>query len=262
MYYLFHKVQRLRDINHFYATFKTTINLPERDPPHYKCDIVDQCFERLKEILCNESQRALFHFIITRQPSTVQKVLLGMTLNIYANSTTEHRAMALHQYVYFCSKISIDLRESYCDIVASYFVKDITSTLLHLAKGDDAFIVELACKYLLVFLKEQLPNRSAEIGQILNFCVKSLSPLVCGSNKKSPARDIFELLLINEKECLAGAIENLTSFPDCQPWNDRLHNKQEPDTQVIKLLNAHSNVNPHRKLVLHLISLWYFFQSL
>ena len=205
----------MHDLSHFYATFDTTINLPASDPPHYKSEVIDQCFDRLIEIVCGEKRQSVFYFVITRKPSTIQKILLHLTSNIYSNRLTEFKAKAFHQYAYFCSKIAKELQESYCDSVSTYFVKDISYTLLNLSKGNDSFIAELACKYLYKFFVSILPQRSTQVSSLLSTCVKTLAPLIGNPDEKSVAKDVLVLLLKEQKHCLADAIENLGNLPSC-----------------------------------------------
>ncbi|XP_058790954.1 serine-protein kinase ATM [Phymastichus coffea] len=237
-------VQRLHDTQHFYVTFKTTISLPKRDPPYYKYNVVDQCFDHLMQILSNTSRETVFNYIITRQPSIIQKSLLQLTRNIYTSSTTEFKAISLHQYVYFCEKIISDLKESHCDIVALYFIKDIVSTLIHLVKEDDAFIVQLAGKYLLVFLEEMLPNRSAQLVQIFDFCVKQLVPLIQKPNGRSLVKVVLEFFLDDQKECFAEAVNNLACLLDTtQLGNYRPHPSKILQNNLVQFLSATDDHN-------------------
>lgn len=204
----------MHDLNHFYTTFNETTTLPESDPPHLKFETLNQCFDRLVNLVLDDTKESIFYLMITRKPHVVQRTLLHLTCNIYSSKITEYKAKAVHQYVYFCSKIIEELKHDYCDSVSTYFIKDIGCTLLNLTKEEIPLVTKLACKYLLTFLTNLLPKRSVEVSNILNLCVKTLTPLVGSSQKKiSTANEVLVFLLQEQRECLASAIENLGSLP-------------------------------------------------
>ncbi|XP_011494720.1 PREDICTED: serine-protein kinase ATM [Ceratosolen solmsi marchali] len=226
---IIHLVERLHDVDDFYITFNKSIILPAFDPPHYKKDVINCCFDRLTTIICGENYQSVLLFIMTRHSCTVQKILLQLTCNIYANNIIEYKAKSLHQYVYFCSKIAEVLKESYCDPVATYFIKDIGCTLLNLIKENND-ITQLACKYLHIFLKTILPKRFAEVGNILNLCVKTLSPFILDKTDCLIANDILNFLLKEQSHCLVTPIENLDSLPNIL----RSTNDQDTESQLLR----------------------------
>lgn len=207
-------VQRLHDLSHFYKTFDETIDLPESDPPHFKIEVVDACFDRLIRIINSDARQSVFACIILRKPSIFQKILLHLTCNVYYSTISEYKAKAFHQYIYFCSKIVVELNESYCDAVATYFVRDIGCTLLNLTKEKDGFVTKLACKYMHTFFKAILPRRAAQVSDILSLCVKTLIPLIQNAKESSPAKNVLVLLLKEQRGCLAEAIERLGTLPN------------------------------------------------
>lgn len=122
--------------------------------------------------------------------------------------------------------------------MASYFVKDIGCTLLHLAGEKDVFVARLACKYLLTFLRGILPRRSAQVGGILDLCVKTLSPLVQTRGKcTAAAKAVLEFLLVEQRECLAGAIENLGSLPSFLKIEDEKHTESQVMVQYTLIIS-------------------------
>ncbi|KAJ8666945.1 hypothetical protein QAD02_008607 [Eretmocerus hayati] len=222
-------VKRLVDPFHFHEMFETTTSLPRADPPHFKAEVVDQCFKRLNQFYPSKKSQELLHFLITHKPSSIQRVMLHFITNVYKASTTEYKAEAFHQYAYFCSKLAEFLPDPSCEPVSAYFIKDIGFSVLNLTKDGDEFIKQLACKYLLMFFKAVLPNRSVEVGIILDSCVKTLVPLIRKPKEESIAKDVLQYLLIEQKDCLSCAIENLGSLPSFL----KMPNDQEVKTQTL-----------------------------
>ncbi|OXU25092.1 hypothetical protein TSAR_000011 [Trichomalopsis sarcophagae] len=225
-------VQRLHDLRHFYKVFDSTIDLPESDPPHFKAEVIDACFDRLIRIINSDPRQSVFACIILRKPSIFQKILLQLTRNVYTSKISQYKAKAFHQYIYFCSKIAVELNESYCDAVATYFVRDIGCTLLNLTKEKDSFITKLACKYMHKFFKGILPRRGAQVSNILSLCVKTLIPMIQDAKETSPlAKDILVLLLKERRECLAEAIERLGTLSSFLRSSE---DDDNPESQVLR----------------------------
>uniref|UniRef100_A0ABD2WPC0 Serine/threonine-protein kinase ATM n=1 Tax=Trichogramma kaykai TaxID=54128 RepID=A0ABD2WPC0_9HYME len=206
-------VLRLHDLDHFYLTFETTVNLPASDPPHYEVAAINLGFRKLMKVVAGGAPQSVFLIVIKRKPSTIQKILLFLTRNIYFAHICEYRAKAVHQYVYFCIRIIDLLKEPCSDPVASYFIRDISCTLLNLAKEDDEVVANMCLTYLHTFLKSLMPSRSNEIGKILSTCVKILGPMIEEKNKQQKVTKVLDLLLKESRPLLTFAISSLGSIP-------------------------------------------------
>jgi hypothetical protein len=224
-------VERLHDLDDFYDTFSTYITLPAFDPPYYKKETVNCCFDQLTMIICGENYESVILFIMTHHSNIVQRILLRLTCNIYTHNIMEYKAKSLHQYIYFCSKISQELNEKYCDSIATYCIKDIGCTLLNLIKENNGLIAELACKYLYTFFKTVLPKRCIEISNIFDLCIKTLSSFIHNHSDCSIAKEILNFLLKEQSHCFTNEIENLGNLP----YVLRLENDHNTESQVISL---------------------------
>ena len=166
------------------------------------------------KIINKNSQQTIFQQMMQHRTNNIQRILLHLTCNFDSKDITEYKAKALHQYVYFCSKIVPFLVEDFCDSVVGYFVKDITYSLLYFANQEDTFITKISCTYLYSFLKSLLPTRSVNVGSILNKCLKTLAPKIKKKNENSKVMDVLVLLLTENSKLLGEAIENLGSLPN------------------------------------------------
>lgn len=196
----------------------SSVRFPATDPPHFLRDILDLCFDYL------ESRSFLnTHTLVEKQPATLQKTLLRLASAVYSSRSREGKLKRLHQYMYFCSRLTHDLAKPVFNEMAAFLIRDVCYSLLHLTKNDaDETFVVACCKFLDLFLRQALPARAAEIRDVLRFIVANLIGLaqskVSGVNKI--AVSLLKFLVVEQKDVLREAIAKLGSFPNHEVFRD------------------------------------------
>jgi len=210
-------VRRLHDEDDFEQILSiSNVRFP-MDPPHFTRATVDRCFDRLE---CNFLKKSL-NRILVEQPAVLQKTLLHLVSAVYSSRSREGQLKRLYQYVYFCSRLTWDLAESFFDKMAAFLIRDICCSLLHLTRNNNEVLVTACCKFLDLFLRLVLPIRTAEVRDIFKFIVTKLIGLAQKTNHTGDiTANLLRFLVVEQKNALWQVIAKLSSFPDCEVFRD------------------------------------------
>ncbi|XP_076280978.1 serine/threonine-protein kinase tefu isoform X2 [Lasioglossum baleicum] len=257
--YLF---ERLHDENYLKEMLNVQISFAMSNPPHFKHETVKMCLKYMEENFFTE-EMSVQYVLAHSCPNVLQKLLLHLNSNIYRQKFVEHKVKAFHQYMFFCTLIVQELQQDYFNTLSMYIIKDISYSLLHIIKGHDGVLLEIASKYFYEFVKQVLPTRHEEIKEILSFTVMTLIP-VAQAGKGSVTLEILKFLLIEQKDKLSDAIEKLNSFPNVPIFHEirNVHNalkyKSEKtytlEEEIQHFLNSliDKNINYSIEDILHL----------
>ncbi|XP_024884976.1 serine-protein kinase ATM [Temnothorax curvispinosus] len=214
-------IRRLHDEKDFRRVLSiSSTHFPAMDPPHFLRDVLDLCFDYLElHTLLNTCT------LVDQQPATLQKTLLQLAIAIHSSRSREGKLKRLHQYIYFCSRLTLDLAKPVFDEMAAFLIRDVCYSLLHLTRnrsdGDETFIAA-CCKFLDLFLRQALPARAAEIRDVLRFIVANLIGLAQSkmSNVNEIAVSLLRFLVVEQRDVLREAIAKLGSFPNHEVFRD------------------------------------------
>ncbi|XP_076172316.1 serine/threonine-protein kinase tefu isoform X2 [Ptiloglossa arizonensis] len=205
-------IERLHDEDYLETMLEVQTSFAISDPPHFKKEIIDTCLKYMKQNFFTQ-EMSVQYVLAHNCPNILQKILLHLISNVYKKKFVEHKIKAFHQYIFFCTLIVDELEQDYFNTLSMYLIKDISCSLLYIIKINDDILLEIACKYLYIFVKHVLPVRSEEIKEILSFIVVTLIP-IAQVEKMPIALNILNFLLIDQKEILCEAIVKLNSFPN------------------------------------------------
>lgn len=214
-------IRRLHDEDDFKHVLSiSAARFPAVDPPHLSREVLDLCFDYL------ESHSFLNRrTLVAQQPATLQKMLLRLTRAVYLSRSPEGKLKRLHQYMYFCSRLTHDLTKPVFDEMAAFLIRDVCYSLLHLIRNgsaDDETFVAACCKFLDLFLRQALPARAAEVRDVLRFVVANLIGLA--RSKASVINEIalslLKFLVAEQRDVLREAIAKLGSFPNHEVFRD------------------------------------------
>ncbi|XP_011860130.1 PREDICTED: serine-protein kinase ATM isoform X2 [Vollenhovia emeryi] len=213
-------IRRLHDEDDFGSALSISFaHFPAVDPPHFKRDVLDLCFHYI------ESHNLLnTHMLVKQQPAALQKTLLQLASAVHSSRSHEDKLKLLHQYMYFCSRLTHDLAKPVFDEMAAFFIRDVCYSLLHLTRNgsDDETFVAACCKFLDLFLRQALPARATEIRDVLRFIVANLIGLA--QSKASSVNEIavglLKFLVVEQRDVLREAIARLGSFPNHEVFQD------------------------------------------
>lgn len=213
-------IRRLHDEGDFERVLSiSSARFPAVDPPHFLRDNLDLCFNYLES-------RSLLNTrtLVEQQPATLQKTLLRLASAVHSSRSREGKLKRLHQYMYFCSRLTHDLTNSVFDEMAAFLIRDVCYSLLHLTRdgGDDETFIAACCKFLDLFLRQALPVRAAEVQDVLRFIVANLIGLAQSkaSNVNEIAVSLLRFLVVEQKDVLREAIAKLGSFPNLEVFRD------------------------------------------
>lgn len=206
--------RRLHDEDDFKQTLSiTNVRLPAIDPPHFTRAVVDRCFDLLER---NFLKKPLTRTLV-EQPATLQKTLLHLASAVHSSRSREGRLKRVHQYAYFCLRLTSDLGESFFDGMAAFLIRDVCHSVLHFTRDSDETLVTACCKFLDQFLRLVLPARAAEVRDILRFVVAKLIGLAQRTDQNDAsniAGSLLRFLVVKQKDALQEAIAKLGSFPN------------------------------------------------
>lgn len=214
-------IRRLHDEGDFERVLSiSSARFPAVDPPHFLRDNLDLCFDYLES-------RSLLNTrtLVERQPATLQKTLLQLSIAVHSSRSREGKLKRLHQYMYFCSRLTHHLTNSVFDEMAAFLIRDVCYSLLHLTRdggdGDETFIAA-CCKFLDLFLRQALPVRATEVQDVLRFIVANLIGLAQSkaSNVNEIAVSLLRFLVVEQRDVLREAIAKLGSFPNHEVFQD------------------------------------------
>ncbi|XP_076381605.1 serine/threonine-protein kinase tefu isoform X2 [Megalopta genalis] len=255
-------IGRLHDEDYVQETLGVQVSFAMSNPPHFKHGAVKVCLKYMEENFFAE-EMSVQDILAQNCPNILQKILLHLISNIYKQKFVEHKVKAFHQYMFFCTLIVQKLQQDNFDTLSMYIVKDISYSLLHIIKGHDDILLEIASKYFYEFVKQVLPIRHEEIKEILSFTVTTLIPIV-QAEKMPVTLEILNFLLIEQKDMLNDAIEKLNSFPNVPIFHEirNVHNALKYKTgkiytlqeEVQHFLNSSidKNINYSLEDILHL----------
>lgn len=214
-------IRRLHDEDDFRRVLSiSSARFPVVDPPHFSRNILDLCFDHL------ESHNLLnTRMLVDLQPATLQKTLLRLVSAIYLSRSREGKLKRLHQYMYFCSRLTHDLAKPVFDEMAAFLIRDVCYSLLHLIRNggdnDETFIVA-CCKFLDLFLRQALPIRATEVQDVLRFIVANLIGVAQSkaSDINEIAANLLRFLVVEQRDVLREAIVKLGSFPNHEVFQD------------------------------------------
>lgn len=214
-------IRRLHDEDDFKHVLSiSSARFPAADPPHLSRDILDLCFDYL------ESHGFLnTHTLVDQQPATLQKTLLRLTRAVYLSRSREGKLKRLHQYMYFCSRLTHDLAKPVFDEMAAFLIRDVCYSLLHLIRNgsdDDETFVAACCRFLDLFLRQALPARAVEVRDVLRFIVANLISLAQSEAGviNEIAVSLLKFLVVEQRDVLREAIAKLGSFPNHEIFRD------------------------------------------
>ncbi|XP_076661502.1 serine/threonine-protein kinase tefu isoform X2 [Halictus rubicundus] len=255
-------LERLHDENYLKEMLNVQISFAMSNPPHFKHETVTMCLKYMEENFFTK-EMSVQYVLAHSCPNVLQKILLHLNSNIYRQEFVEHKVKAFHQYMFFCTLIVQELQQDYFNTLSMYIIKDISYSLLHIIKGHNGILLEIASKYFYKFVKQVLPIRHGEIKEILSFTVMTLIP-IAQAEKGSVTLEILNFLLIEQKDILSDAIEKLNSFPNVPIFHEirNVHNalkyKSEKtytlEEEVQHFLNSliDKNINYSIEDILHL----------
>ncbi|KYM98451.1 Serine-protein kinase ATM [Cyphomyrmex costatus] len=247
-------IRRLHDEDDFKKILSISFTcFPATDPPHFSRAILDLCFDYL------ESYHSLnTHMLVEQQPAMLQKTLLRLVSAVHLSRSREDKLKRLHQYMYFCSRLTHDLSKSVFNEMASFLIRDVCYSLLHLTRNDgdgDETLVAACCKFLDLFLRQALPARAMEVQDVLRFIVANLIGLAQSrtSSISEIAASLLRFLVVEQRNVLREAIAKLGSFPNYEIFRDvreahnaiRLDNESALclESELERFLNAMSEEN-------------------
>ncbi|KYQ49759.1 Serine-protein kinase ATM, partial [Trachymyrmex zeteki] len=214
-------IRRLHDEDDFKKILSISFTyFPATDPPHFSRAVLDLCFDYL------ESSYSLnTHMLVEQQPATLQKTLLRLASAVHLSRSREGKLKRLHQYAYFCLRLTHDLSKSVFNEMAAFLIRDVCYSLLHLTRngGDgDETLVAACCKFLDLFLRQALPARATEVQDVLRFIVANLIGLAQSKNSSisEMAASLLKFLVVEQRNVLREAIAKLGSFPNHEIFQD------------------------------------------
>ncbi|KYN37415.1 Serine-protein kinase ATM, partial [Trachymyrmex septentrionalis] len=214
-------IRRLHDEDDFKKILSISFTcFPATDPPHFSRAVLDLCFDYL------ESGHSLnTHMLVEQQPATLQKILLRLASAVHSSRSREGKLKRLHQYAYFCLRLTHDLSKSVFNEMAAFLIRDVCYSLLHLTRngGDgDETLVAACCKFLDLFLRQALPARATEVQDVLRFIVANLIGLAQSKNSSisEMAASLLRFLVVEQRNVLREAIAKLGSFPNHEVFKD------------------------------------------
>ncbi|XP_012534493.1 serine-protein kinase ATM isoform X2 [Monomorium pharaonis] len=220
-------IRRLHDEGDFSRVLSISSGcFPAMDPPHFSRDMLNLCFNYL------ESHNLLnTRVLVVQQPATLQKTLLQLASAVHLSRSREDKLKRLHQYTYFCLRLTHDFANPVFNEMAAFLIRDICYSLLHLIRngGDgDETLVTACCRFLNLFLRQALPTRAAEVQDVLRFIVANLIGLAQSktSSVSEIATSLLRFLVVEQKDVLREAIAKLGSFPNHEVFRDarKAHN--------------------------------------
>lgn len=204
-------IRRLHDENDFDRVLSiSSASFPAVDPPHFSRAVLDLCFDYLEIKFLNTRT-------LIKQSATLQKTLLQLVSAIHLSRSREDKLKRLHQYVYFCSRLTHDLASPIFNDMAAFLIRDVCYSLLHLTRNDDdETLIAACCKFLNLFLRQALPARATEVRDILRFVVANLIGLAQSKTHSVSeiAASLLEFLVVEQTDVLREAIAKLGSFPN------------------------------------------------
>ncbi|XP_014473077.1 PREDICTED: serine-protein kinase ATM [Dinoponera quadriceps] len=205
-------VQRLHDEKHFKLMFSfgSAVYFPEDDPPHFSAAMLDQCFGHLEQ---RYLMKPLTRLLVEEQPAVLQRTLLQLASAVHSSRSCERKLKRLHQYVYFCHKLTRNLGKPCFDKMAAFLVRDVCYSLLHFT-GSDETLSAACCKFLDLFLRQALPTRAAEVRDVLRFVVANLIGLAQSASSAEVALGLLKFLIVEQREVLHESVAKLSSFPN------------------------------------------------
>ncbi|XP_029040439.2 serine-protein kinase ATM [Osmia bicornis bicornis] len=230
---LLYLIERLHDEDYLEEMLGVKVPFAASDPPHFNKEAFNVCLKYMEENFFTRTV-SIQYILAENCPNILQKILLHLISNVYSKQFLEHKIKAFHQYIFFCTIIAEELKSDYFNKLSMYVIKDISYSLLHIIKGHNDILLELACKYFYKFIKFVLPVRSEEIKEILDFTIMVLVP-IAKTEKVPITLEILKFLLINHKETLCDAIKKLNSFPNIPVFQEirNVHNNLKCKTERI-----------------------------
>lgn len=222
-------IQRLHDEDDFERVLSITdVRFPVMDPPHFSRTTLDFCFDYLESSgFLVASGKTLTCTLVEHQPATLQRILLRLASAVHSSRFREDKFKQLHQYAYFCFRLTRDLAKPVFDEMAAFLIRDMCHSLLHMTRGnddnDDETLTMACCKFLDLFLRRALPARAAEVRDVLRFVVADLIGLArsnTNSGVNRVAASLLNFLVVEQKDVLREAIAKLGSFPSHEIFRD------------------------------------------
>ncbi|EGI58185.1 Serine-protein kinase ATM, partial [Acromyrmex echinatior] len=214
-------IRRLHDEDDFKKILSISFTcFPATDPPHFSRAVLDLCFDYLESVHSLNT-----HMLVEQQPATLQKTLLRLASAVHSSRSREGKLKRLHQYAYFCLRLTHDLSKSVFNEMAAFLIRDVCYSLLHLTRngGDgDETLVAACCKFLDLFLRQALPARATEVQDVLRFIVANLIGLAQSKNSSisEMAASLLRFLVVEQRNVLREAIAKLGSFPNHEVFKD------------------------------------------
>ncbi|KMQ89559.1 serine-protein kinase atm [Lasius niger] len=217
-------IQRLHDEDDFERVLSISdVRFPTMDPPHFARATLDLCFDHLESSgFLAASGETLTRTLVEQQPATLQRMLLRLASAVHSSRFREGKLKRLHQYAYFCSRLTRDLANPVFDEMAAFLIRDVCYSLLHMIRGndDDGTLATACCKFLDLFLRRALPARAAEVRDVLRFVVADLIGLAQSSTSGGVAASLLNFLVVEQRDVLREAIAKLSSFPNHEIFRD------------------------------------------
>lgn len=214
-------IQRLHDEDDFERVLSISdVRFPTMDPPHFARTTLDLCFDHLES--SGFLAASLTRTLVEQQPATLQMMLLRLASAVHSSRFREGKLKRLHQYAYFCSRLTRDLANPVFDEMAAFLIRDVCYSLLHMIRGndDDGTLATACCKFLDLFLRRALPARAAEVRDVLRFVVADLIGLAQSSMNGAVAVSLLNFLVVEQRDVLREAIAKLSSFPNHEIFRD------------------------------------------
>ncbi|XP_070172770.1 serine-protein kinase ATM [Polyergus mexicanus] len=217
-------IQRLHDEDDFECVFSISdMRFPAMDPPHFARATLDLCFDYLESSGFLATGETLTRTLVEQQPATLQRMLLHFASAVHSSRSREDKLKRLYQYAYLCLRLTRDLAKPIFNEMASFFIRDVCYSLLHMTRGnDDETLIMACCKFVDIFLRQALPVRAAEVRDVLRFIVANLIDLAQSNtnNINRVAANLLRFLVVEQKDVLQEAIAKLSSFPNHTIFRD------------------------------------------